>query len=69
MVDRRPVPHDGSERHLLRDQRFREIPFQRHAGIKKKDLLAWKKAHDAEDIKRRALEKLTPEERKVLGLS
>lgn len=40
----------------------------KESGIKKKDLLAWKKAHDAEDIKRRALEKLTPEERKVLGL-
>lgn len=40
----------------------------KESGIKKKDLLAWKSAHDAEDIKRRALEKLTPEERKVLGL-
>ena len=40
----------------------------KESGIKKKDLLAWKKAHDAEDIKRRALEKLTPEERGVLGL-
>ena len=41
----------------------------KESGIKKKDLLTWKKAHDADDIKRRALEKLTPEERKVLGLS
>ncbi len=40
----------------------------KESGIKKKDLLTWKKAHDADDIKRRALEKLTPEERKVLGL-
>lgn len=40
----------------------------KESGIKKKDLIAWKKAHDAEDIKRRALEKLTPEERAVLGL-
>ena len=41
----------------------------KESGIKKKDLLTWKKAHDADDIKRRALEKLTPEERKVLGFS
>ena len=46
------------------------VPLEswKESGIKKKDLLAWKKARDAEVIKRRALEKLTPEERKVLGL-
>ena len=41
----------------------------KESGIRANDLLAWKEAHTAEDIKRRALEKLTPEERKVLGLS
>lgn len=46
-----------------------KAPKWDESGINKADLLAWKKAHDAEDIKRRALEKLTPEERKVLGLS
>lgn len=39
----------------------------KESGIRANDLLAWKDAHTAEDIKRRALEKLTPEERKVLG--
>jgi hypothetical protein len=37
------------------------------SGISMADLLAWKAEHDAADIKRRALEKLTPAERKALG--
>ncbi len=42
--------------------------FKKQIADLERELLAWKKARDAEVIKRRALEKLTPEERKVLGL-
>ena len=41
----------------------------KESGIRADDLLAWKEARTDEDIKRRALAKLTPEERKALGFS
>lgn len=52
------------------EQYLSAVPSEawKKSGIRHDDLLAWKKAHDAEDTKRRALEKLTPEERRVLGL-
>lgn len=37
-------------------------------GLPKKSFMAIWEAHKQEDMKRRALEKLTPEEREALGL-
>ncbi len=41
---------------------------EKESGIKKQELIAWWEKHNKNDIKRKALEKLTEEEKEALGL-
>lgn len=62
----RKDPYGRSFSDLL-DILFRDSDWK-EAGITRESLIEWEEKHVKADIRRRALEKLTDEEKKVLGL-